>query len=276
MKTRQGEEKIKCQLVIGADGAFSTVRRSMMIISRMNYTQEFVEWGYKELTIPATDSGDFALARPEGLHIWPRHKFMLIALPNQDQSFTCTLFMAFEGKNGLEALDQSSDEDIIAFFKTNFPDVVEKIPCLTQQVRESPSSPLVTIKCDPWHYKDKIVLIGDAAHAVVPFYGQGMNAGFEDCLLFSEILDKYPGDWNKVLSTFTEQRQPAGVALGELSIQNYREMSSHTANPLRQIKLKIDAFLHRIFPKWIPLYTMVSFTRIPYHIAQNKSRKQDK
>lgn len=267
--------KLKPLFIIGADGAFSSVRSSLMKISRINYEQFYIESGYKELTIPALGN-DFALEQPEGLHIWPRHNFMLIALPNPDKSFTCTLFAPFEGNEGLDVLSASSDKVIQAYFDTHFPDVTDKIPHLVQQFRESPNSPLITVKCKPWNFEDKAVLIGDAAHAVVPFYGQGMNAGFEDCLLFDEIWEEFHGDVGKVLKMFSDRRQPSADGLAYLSLQNYKEMSSLTVSNVFLLKSRVDKFLHYLFPKyWLPLYSMVAFSRIPYHKAIERAKHQE-
>eukprot|EP00475_Leptophrys_vorax_P007061 TRINITY_DN14452_c0_g1_i3.p1 TRINITY_DN14452_c0_g1~~TRINITY_DN14452_c0_g1_i3.p1 ORF type:complete len:236 (+),score=64.81 TRINITY_DN14452_c0_g1_i3:303-1010(+) len=199
---------------------------------------------------------------------------MLIALPNPDKTFTCTYFAPFDGPNGLLTLPKTGVE---TFFKENFPDVVQHIPQVEQQFVENPASPLLTVKCSPWNHEDKVLLIGDAAHATVPFYGQGMNAGFEDCLLFCEILDEFQGDLKQTVSTFSERRQPAGFALCDVSMDNYRDMSANTISATAQFKKKVDAVLHAIVPSWwIPLYTMVSFTRIPYDEAQERSRRQDR
>jgi kynurenine 3-monooxygenase len=274
MQTKGSEPKTEfSDLIIGADGAFSAVRDSLIKIARINYQQDYVPWGYKELTIPSID-GEFALENPDGLHIWPRHNFMLIALPNPDKTFTCTLFAPYEGDTGLDAIPKIG---VTRFFQDFFPDVISKIPHLDEQFKENPTSPLLTIKCDPWYFEDKVVLIGDAAHATVPFYGQGMNAGFEDCLLFSEILKGCDGDIAATLKRFNQLRQPAGVALCELSLGNFKDMSSNTVSPLLQLKKKFDYVLHRLMPNtWIPLYSMVAFTRIPYDECIRRADKQDR
>jgi kynurenine 3-monooxygenase len=264
------------RFVVGADGAYSVVRSALQRLSRVDYSLQYIKHGYKELTIPATADGKFALANPHGLHIWPRHEFMLIALPNPDCSFTCTLFAPFEGHDGLDSIGIDSDERIMAYFRKYFPDVIPLMPDLLTDYKTSPSSALLTVKASPWVYSDKVVILGDAAHACVPFYGQGMNAGFEDALVFDELFTEYQGDDRKVLSTFNEIRVPTGHAIAELSLENYIEMRSKTASPLFVTKKKIEKFLNWVAPTWwVPQYTMVAFTRTPYHIAQKKGKRQD-
>lgn len=268
-----GMRAYKTKFVIGADGAYSATRSSMLRLMRMNFSQFYISHGYKELTMPPVN-GDYALKNHEALHIWPRHEFMLIALPNPDKSFTCTLFAPFEGEDGLDTL--TTPERVNTYFNKYFADAVPLMPTLVDDCLHHPSSALITIRCQPWNYKDKIVLIGDAAHAVVPFYGQGMNSGFEDAVVFDEVWEKCHGVSEQAIPLFSDVRQPTGNAIADLSLQNYVEMRSHTAMPWFKMKKTLDLLLHKIYPTWVPLYTMVAFTRTPYHHAIAKAKKQDR
>ncbi len=177
--------RVPAEFIVGADGAYSAVRGQLQKQERFNYRQDYLDHGYKELTIPAGPGGTFRLDK-HALHIWPRGSFMMIALPNQDGSFTCTLFWPFAGPNSFDAL--RTEETIQAFFRRQFPDVVPLIPTLAHDFLHNSTGPLVTIRCQPWHWEDRVVLLGDACHAVVPFLGQGMNAAFEDCTVLTECL----------------------------------------------------------------------------------------
>ncbi len=259
--------------VFGTDGAFSAVRNRLMRSDRFNYSQEYLNHGYKELEIPANPDGTHRM-RNDCLHIWPREEFMMIALPNPDGSFTCTLFMAFEGKNAFENLTDA--ESVLKFFETFFPDVMPLMPTLTDDFRDNPTSSLVMVKCAPWHVQDKVLLLGDAAHAIVPFYGQGMNCGFEDCRLLSEWMDEFGDDWHGLFSHFSARRKPAADGILELALRNYIEMRDKTADPSFLLQKKIEArFAARHPEKWIPLYAQVTFSHIPYHEALANGDRQD-
>lgn len=261
-------------LLIGADGAFSVVRQAMQASDRFEFSQSYIEHGYKELTIPAAADGTFQLD-PKALHIWPRESFMLIALPNPDASFTCTLFFPFEGPVSFEKL--TSDEAVDSFFRKTFPDVYEMMPDLLKEFRENPASSLVTMRCFPW-VKNNTLLIGDAAHAIVPFYGQGMNAGFEDCRILNSLLEEFGDDWSQVLPKYQELRKPAGDAIARLALNNFIEMRDLVDDPNFILQKKIEGRLHSLFPdKWIPLYSMVTFRDdIPYAVAYETGQKQQK
>lgn len=266
-------QKFTPDLLIGADGAFSSVRNEMQRTPRYNYSQTYIEHGYKELTIPPTQNNDFALDK-HALHIWPRGKYMLIALPNMDKSFTCTLFLPFEGENSFEALQ--TPQQVSDFFHQTFPDTIPLMPRLEEEFFENPTSNLVTIKCFPWSRYGSSLLIGDAAHAIVPFYGQGMNAGFEDCRIFNELLETNPDSWKALLEQFQVLRKPNADAVAELALQNFVEMRDLVADPKFQKRKKIEARLHELFPEqWIPLYTMVTFSDMPYADALAIGKKQD-
>nr|QIJ55697.1 polystyrene oxidase [uncultured Flavobacteriia bacterium] len=252
----------KYDMVFGADGAFSRIRHRMQRQSMFDYSQEFLKIGYKELNIPANPDGTHKLD-PNSFHIWPRGEYMLIALPNLDGSFTCTLFMPFEGENSLEQL---KDIKLVEeFFAKNFPDSIDVIPKLAEDFFKNPTSTLVTMKCFPWTYEDKIALIGDACHAIVPFYGQGMNAGFEDISILNEMIERYGDDWKTVLSEYQKSRKPNADAIAELSYRNFMEMSIKTADEKFLLQKKIEKLFSDKHPdKWIPLYSRVTFSDRPY------------
>lgn len=249
-------------LIFGCDGAFSRVRHKMQRRSRFDYSQDFIDVGYKELTIPANVDGSHKLDK-NSFHIWPRGKFMLIAMPNLDGSFTCTLFMPFEGKVSFENI--KTREQAQEFFVTYFPNVMQVMDSLMEDFFINPTSAMVTMKCYPWTYWDKVALVGDSAHAVVPFYGQGMNAGFEDIYCLNQIIEKLGDDWEAIFSTYQKERKPNADAIAELSYRNFMEMSSKTADPKFLLQKKIEKRFAQKFPeKWIPAYSRVTFSNRPY------------
>jgi kynurenine 3-monooxygenase len=261
-------------LLIGADGAFSAVRSAMKITDRFNYSQYYPEHGYKELHIPAGRNGEHRLEK-NALHIWPRESFMMIALPNPDGSFTCTLFLPFEGAQSFASL--GDEMRVNHFFQNFFPDAVSAMPGLIADFNSNPTSSLVTIKCFPW-VRNKTLLIGDAAHGIVPFYGQGMNAGFEDCRILDTLLDDHADDWPVVLDRFQATRKKDCDAIAELAFDNFVEMRDLVADPDFLLRKKIEAKLHELYPqRWIPLYGMVTFhDEIPYSQAYATGKKQAK
>jgi kynurenine 3-monooxygenase len=261
--------------VIGVDGAFSAVRQSMqMQINRFEYDESYLPHGYKELTIPPGSDGSWQMEK-HALHIWPRKSFMMIALPNPDGSFTCTLFWEFEGKRSFATT--KTDEDVRRFFDEEFPDAVPLMPTLLEDFRQNPTGSLVTIRCAPWYYRDKVCLVGDAAHAVVPFYGQGMNAAFEDCVVLDECLEKFPDNHERAFAEYFSRRKENADALADLAIGNFIEMRDKTASKTFRAKKKLDHFLEAALPGiYLPLYTMVTFTRIPYAEAARRARLQDR
>lgn len=264
---------IEADCIIGADGAFSAIRDKMSKNDRFNYSQSYIEHGYKELTIPAAHDGGFKLDK-NALHIWPRKQYMLIGLPNLDGSFTCTLFFPFEGEPSFASL--TTDADVLAFFEKEFPDVIPLMPTLLHDFAHNPTSSLVTVRSFPWAYKDKALLIGDAAHAIVPFFGQGMNAGFEDCTVLDECLDRHPDNWEAAFKEFESLRKPNTDAIAELALENFVEMRDKVADPTFLRRKKIERLLHEQFPdRFNSLYSMVTFSDIPYHAAQTQGRKQD-
>ncbi len=262
--SEKGEWKeYEYDLIFGCDGAFSRVRHKMQRRSRFNYSQHFIDVGYKELTILPASDGSHKLDK-NSFHIWPRGEFMFIAMPNLDGSFTCTLFMPFEGDEvSFESI--KTKEDAKTFFKQHFPDVVDDIENLTEDFFKNPTSALVTMSCYPWTYWDKVALVGDSAHAIVPFYGQGMNAGFEDIFVLNEVIKELGDDWEAIFTAYQEKRKPNADAIAELSYRNFIEMSSKTADPNFILQKKIERRFAEKYPeKWIPVYSRVTFSERPY------------
>lgn len=258
-------KEYKFDLIFGADGAFSRIRHKMQRQSRFNYSQHFIDVGYKELTIPANPDGTHKLDNAS-FHIWPRGEFMLIAMPNLNGSFTCTLFMPFEGEVSFESIKTEKAADI--FFETHFPDIKDEISNLKRDFFKNPTSAMVTIKCFPWSYYDKITLVGDSAHAIVPFYGQGMNAGFEDISVLNEIINKYGDNWEQIFEEYQTKRKPNADAIAELSYRNFIEMSSKTADPMFLLRKKIEKKFAKDHPDlWMPLYSRVTFSDKTYSEA---------
>ncbi len=258
-------KEYKFDLIFGADGAFSRVRHKMQRQSRFNYSQHFIDVGYKELTILANEDGSHKLDNTS-FHIWPRGNFMLIAMPNLDGTFTCTLFMPFEGENSFETINNEKEADL--FFENYFPDIKDEISNLKKDFFKNPTSAMVTIKCFPWSYYDKITLVGDSAHAIVPFYGQGMNAGFEDISVLNEKISKYGDDWERIFEEYQTERKPNADAIAELSYRNFIEMSSKTADPMFLLRKKIEKKFANDHPDlWTPLYSRVTFSDKAYSDA---------
>ena len=265
----------KADIIFGADGAFSAARlQHQLQHDRFDYQQYYIDCGYKELTIPATLDGEFAL-KSNALHIWPRKDYMLIALPNLDRTFTCTLFFPFEGETSFSNLD--SREKVAEFFAKTFPDAAALMPNHVGEFFANPTSSLVTVKCFPWIREDKFALIGDAAHAIVPFFGQGMNCGFEDCRVLDELIGQYNNDWSTILEEYQALRKPDGDAIADLAVNNFIEMREKTADPKFLLQKKIEARLHEKYPtKWIPAYSQVTFSpQIRYSEALQRGLKQE-
>ncbi len=273
--TETGEtETIKPQLLFGADGAYSVVRGAMQKTERFDYEQKYLEYGYKELTIPAAAGGAWALEK-NALHIWPRGKYMMIALPNIDGSFTCTLFFPYEGERSFASI--KSDTELLNFFLEEFPDAVPHMPDLAEEYFSNPIGALVTIKAFPWSYGGQTLLLGDASHAVVPFYGQGMNAGFEDITVLDQMMENFDGDWHALFKAFERKRKPDADAIADLAVLNFEEMRDKVADPRFLLRKKIENKISAQYPdKWIPMYTMVTFTDLPYSFALETGQRQDK
>lgn len=262
-------------VLIGTDGANSALRHALE--DKEVYTNvEWLEHGYKELTIPPSKENNFLMEK-NALHIWPRHEFMMIALPNPDASFTLTLFAPWVGEDGLKS--EFSDAEVMKYFEKYFPDAISMMPTLLQDWKANPASGLATVRCEKWHYQQAF-LLGDAAHAVVPFYGQGMNCCFEDCLELDKIIaDVLPDDndeWERVIAYYFNTRKPNADAIAELALQNFVEMRSKVVDEKFLTKKNIDNVLNEWFPNsWLPLYTMVTFSTLPYKEALRKSNEQD-
>jgi kynurenine 3-monooxygenase len=269
------QETFSADRIFNTDGAFSAGRLQMQLTTdRFNYSQYYLEHGYKELSIPPVN-GEFAMD-PKGLHIWPRGTYMLIALPNLDKTFTCTLFFPFEGENSFAALD--TIDKARNFFKKIFGDALALMPDFDNEYQNNPVSSLVTVKCFPWRYKDKMLMLGDAAHAIVPFYGQGMNCGFEDCVVLDGLIEKHGSNWEQIFIEFERLRKPDGDAIADLAIGNFIEMRDKVGQAEFLLQKKIEAWFSGKHPnKWIPLYTMVTYSpHIRYSEALHEGQRQEK
>jgi kynurenine 3-monooxygenase len=275
LETETGKLTVRGDAVIGVDGAFSAVRACMQRnIDNFQYNESYLAHGYKELTIPPAPDGSWQIEK-NALHIWPRKSFMMIALPNPDGSFTCTLFWEFEGRRSFTTT--KTDDDVRRFFDEEFPDAVPLMPTLLEDFKNNLTGSLVTIRCAPWYYRDRVCLLGDAAHAVVPFYGQGMNAAFEDCIVLDECLDKFADNRESAFAEYFERRKENADALADLAIGNFIEMRDKTASRTFRAKKKLDHLLEAALPRvYLPLYTMVTFTRVPYAQAARRARLQDR
>jgi kynurenine 3-monooxygenase len=274
---------VKTGVVIGTDGSASAIRMDMQRWGRFNLTQQHLDYGYKELVIPSGGGGTFQMEK-NALHIWPRGTYMLIALPNIDGSFTCTFFFPFEGEWSFRSLD--TKEKVKSFFATQFPDAVALMPSLLDDYFGNPTGAMVTIKCAPWHVDGRALLLGDAAHAIVPFFGQGMNCAFEDCTYLDGIIEKadtgHEGPetgrlkWEVVFEEFERLRKVNADAIADLAVENFVEMRDHVANPRFLLKKKVEQSLEQRYSgTFIPKYSMVTFHRIPYAVALAKGKVQD-
>ncbi|XP_060560337.1 kynurenine 3-monooxygenase-like [Ruditapes philippinarum] len=264
---------VKADMVIGCDGAYSKVRQEMMKKTLLDYEQIFIPHGYMELSMPPAPNDKYAM-EINYLHIWARNEYMMIALPNYDKSFTVTLFMPFDIFKTL-----TTETAVLDFFKTNFADSIPLLgeKALVETVIKNKALPMVTVKCSPYNVKDKFVIMGDAAHAMVPFYGQGMNCGFEDCVVFCDLLDKHEGDFGATLHEFTSFRSIDAKAMCDLAFYNYIEMRQSVNSRLFLMRKKLDNFLFWLLPNtWIPLYTTVSFSRKRYHECIKNKEWQDR
>jgi kynurenine 3-monooxygenase len=281
----KGNIEIDADYLFGADGAFSKVRRLAQETPRFSYSQSFMPQSYIELSIPANE-GETGNARfkmeKEALHIWPRKDFMLIALPNPDGTFTCTLFLNYESKNdnsGEKNYSFNSLKDrnsVVNFFNENFADAMTLLENPIDDFMDKSANPLFLVNVDPWVINDKVALIGDAAHAMVPFYGQGMNCGFEDCRELGELIDHHEGEWRDIFPAYQKKRKINADAITELAQRNFVEMSELSANSNFQLQKKIEAKFHQLHPElWVPLYSMVTFCpHLPYSQALKIGEQQ--
>lgn len=273
-ETTDRDFTLEAPVVIGTDGAASAVRLSLMQSTRMNYSQEFLEHGYKELTIPPAADGSFRM-EPNALHIWPRGGFMMIALPNPDRSFTCTLFLPFRGSPGFDQF--AGREAVNGFFRETFPDAVPLIDDLEDEFFRNPTGGLVTVRCAPWHVGGQVLLLGDAAHAIVPFFGQGMNCAFEDCEVLLGLFDSLGGNWEAIFPRFFAERKHNTDAIAQLALDNFIEMRDTSADPHFALKRQLEHLLEERYPgQFFSKYSMVSFHRFPYTEALERGRVQDR
>jgi len=260
-------------VVIGCDGSASAIRTEMLKLSRFNFSQQYLDYGYKELTIAAGTDGKH-LMETNALHIWPRGNHMLIALPNIDGTFACILFLPFEGTDSFASL--STLADVIHFFEDRFPDALKLMPQLAENYAANPTGAMVTVKCSPWHVEGSSLLLGDAAHAIVPFFGQGINCGFEDCTCLIELLDRHGADWPRVFAAFEKERKVNTDAIADMAIENFTEMRDRVADARFLFRKKVELALEAKYPRrFVPKYAMVTFHRIPYSVALTRGAVQD-
>lgn len=269
---RFGDRTVPADVVIGADGAFSAVRSQMQHGEPADYHQKFLPWGYKEFSIPKGPEGQLR-STPDSLHVWPGHDGLVVAHPNPNGSLTATVFLPLDGPNSLATLNTAAG--VRSLFRQRFPDILDLVPDAVEQFLANPIGHLVTVRTSPWQHEGKVVLIGDAAHAVYPFYGQGMNSALEDCMTLDDSLARFDGDWAAALRDYQRRRKPHTDVLADLSELNFVELRDRVASPLFFARKKADLVLNRLFPKsWIPLYTMVAHTTTPYADALRRSRRQ--
>jgi kynurenine 3-monooxygenase len=247
-------------LLFGSDGAYSAARLNHQLQhNRFQYQQHYIDFGYKELHIPPDNNGGFRMEK-NALHIWPRGNYMMIALPNTDGSFTCTLFFPFDGEPSFSSLN--NEEKVMDFFSNIFPDLIPLMPTLKEDYFNNPTASLVTVKCFPWIRENSFALIGDAAHAIVPFFGQGMNCGFEDCAVLNELMEQFNDDWDQILPAYQQLRKPDGDAIADLALNNFIEMRDKVADPVFLLQKKIEAQFSNKYPeKWTPAYSLVTFSK---------------
>jgi kynurenine 3-monooxygenase len=258
--------------IVGCDGAYSAVRAELQRRDRQDFSQTYLSHGYRELSLPPAPDGGFRLD-PNALHIWPRGGFMMMAMANRDGSFTVTIYLPFEGVNSFATL--GDPEAVRRFFEAQFPDAIPLLPGLEDAWFGHPTGSLMTIRTRPWQVGGKVVLIGDACHAIVPFFGQGANAAFEDCVALRDALLRKPNDRSAAFASYEAERRPNTEAIADLALDNFHEMRDSVASPLFRLEKRAEVGLHRVMPRWfIPLYTMISFTRIPYAEARVRAARQ--
>jgi kynurenine 3-monooxygenase len=257
--------------IIACDGAFSAVRWQMQRQNRFNLSQQYLDYGYREMTAPALSPRGWTAERT-ALHFWPRGRFMLMAAPNVDGSFTVTLYMPIEGPLSLESI--RTEEDLVRLFKEFFPDALSELPNLAKEYFARPYNTLLTIRCSPWIYKDKVALLGDSAHAIVPFYGQGANACFDDCAVLDDCIDRHGDDWGAALEEYQAIRKPNMDLMADLSIQNLAELQDHVGDPVFQLRKEVERRVHQRYPdQFASLYWKVTFSSMSYVEAVKKDRE---
>jgi kynurenine 3-monooxygenase len=267
------ETKLEAGVVIGCDGAASSIRLEMLKLNRFDFSQQYLDYGYKELTIPAGPHGQH-LIETHALHIWPRGNHMLIALPNIDGTFACILFLPFQGADSFSSL--ITQAEVFRFFESRFPDAVPLMPQLAENYFTNPTGSMVTVKCSPWHVDGRALLLGDAVHAIVPFFGQGLNCGFEDCTSLVELLDCHGPAWPRIFTEFEKERKINTDAIADMAIENFTEMRDRVADVQFLFRKKVELALEAKYPQlFVPKYAMVTFHRIPYSVALARGAVQD-
>lgn len=267
-------KSIDSSVVIACDGSASAIRGEMLKLSRFNFSQQYLDYGYKELIIPAGPDRKHVLDIG-ALHIWPRGSYMLIALPNVDGSFACILFLPFDGPDSFASLTTNSE--VTRFFESRFSDAFSLMPQLADIFFANPTGAMVTVKCSPWHVGGRALLLGDAAHAIVPFFGQGINCGFEDCSSLLKLLDQHGADWERVFNEFENARKVNTDAIADLAVENFAEMRDRVADPRFLFRKKVELALESKYPElFVPKYSMVTFHRVPYATALTRGQVQDR
>jgi len=270
---------LETEVVVGCDGSASAIRSEMLKLPRFNFSQQYLDYGYKELTIPAGPNGAHRL-EANALHIWPRGSYMLIALPNIDGTFACILFLPFEGSNSFAQL--TTHAAVLDFFRSTFPDALALMPDLGENFFANPTGTMATVKCSPWHVEGRALVLGDAAHSIVPFFGQGINCGFEDCTCLLELLDQEGADdprpgWQRIFAKFEAARKINTDAIADMAVENFVEMRDRVADPRFLFRKKVELALESKFPQlFVPKYAMVTFHRIPYVTALKRGAVQDR
>jgi kynurenine 3-monooxygenase len=268
------ETTVASEIVIGTDGSASALRRDMQKQGSLNFSQEVLDYGYKELTI-AAGPGGMHVVEPNALHIWPRGSYMLIALPNIDGTFACILFLPQQGPESFATLD--TGEKAAHFFEEKFADAVPLMPQFQESYAANPVGSIVTVKSAPWQVGAKVLLLGDAAHAIVPFFGQGMNCAFEDCTVFLELLDHHGPNWSQLFQEFESARKRNTDSIADMALENFVEMRDHVADPRFLFRKKVELALESKYPRHVvPKYAMVTFHRIPYSVAFSRGKIQDR
>jgi kynurenine 3-monooxygenase len=274
LDTATGERsRARCDVLLGADGCFSRVRAALMRTDRFDYSQQYMAYGYREIRIPPAADGSYALSS-NAMHVWPRKRLMVSAFPNPDRSFTAMLVMPFEGEVSFAAI--ATEKELRALFEAQFADLLPLVPEFAGELFQRPPSSLVTIRCSPWVFEGRVALIGDAAHAMVPFFGQGMNAGLEDCVVLDGCLERHGGDWARALPEYQALRRPDCDAVTDMSLQNFVELSESVGDPRFLLKKRLEQRIHGLYPeRFIPLYPMVAFGHLPYAEVQRIARAQE-
>lgn len=273
---KHGEKlEIVTDIIIGADGVNSTVRSQIKKYAQQILSQEYEDWGYKEVHV-SKENAKILNLRKYSTHTWPRPDSLLIAFPNPDESFTLMFNLPLKGKNGFSYLDDP--EKVRNYIANHFPDIQPILPEITHAILNKPTGSFITVKTDPWHYKDFLALIGDSAHGVIPFYGQGVSAAFDDCLTLSSLIDEYKEDWEKIFTSYQTERKKQTDILSWLSKENFIELRDKSRSAYFKVKDKTDTFLHRLFPNiWLPpLYILVAHGTLPYSVALSRRKRQER